>query len=353
MKIVTIVGARPQFIKAAVLSREIQKHNDIEEVMIHTGQHYDYMLSDQFFQELSIPKPKFNLRVGSKSHAWQTGEMLGMIEDFLKLEKPDCVVVYGDTNSTLAGALAAVKMHIPVAHVEAGLRSFNRQMPEEINRIATDHICDLLFSPSQEANYNIYLEGLSDRHIYSGDITYDSFLYNFRIASETLSPFITNLDVKNFYLATIHRPSNTDNKENFKSIIDALDVLPHPVILPVHPRIKDMVSAIENDTTNIIFTKPLGYYDMLNLLFLCRKVLTDSGGLQKEAYYMKRACITLREDTEYPNTCIGNWNILTGANKIKIIEAITKSQDKSVYNVSAFGDGKAGTKILKELIKRY
>lgn len=303
-KIVTVLGARPQFVKAAVLSRVIQSYGEIEEVIVHTGQHFDKNMSDVFFQEMRIPKPKYNLEINSMSHGAMTGKMLADIETVLDKEKPDAVVIYGDTNSTIAGALAAKKMHIKVVHVEAGLRSFNIKMPEEINRILTDRISDLLSCPTQTAINNLMNEGyealdiLVERH---GDIMKDAVAYYSQFSKEK-SSIIGDLHVskESFVLATIHRQENTDDVNKLTSIFSALDLIhkDHEVVLPLHPRTKKVMEK-NQITTNIKLIDPVGYFDMLELLKNCKMVVTDSGGLQKEAFFNQKHCIIVREETEW------------------------------------------------------
>lgn len=347
VKIVTIVGARPQFIKAAVISRVIRSKENITEVIVHTGQHYDKNMSDIFFTELDIPHPAYNLEVGSGKHGEQTAKMLERIEEVLLNEKPDWVLVYGDTNSTVAGALAASKLHIPVAHVEAGLRSFNRLMPEEINRIATDHISGLLFPPTQNAMNLLRKEGLAERSIVSGDIMYDSVIHYRGKAIQQFSnhkkPF------ENYYLATIHRQENTDIPERLQDIFTALSQLEYPVILPLHPRTKKMLEGVEYGS-NIHIIEPVGYLELLYLLENSYKVLTDSGGLQKEAFFLDKPCITLRDETEWVETLEDGWNYTVGSNIELIVE---KSKlPFPAYKQSFFGDGKAGELIIDVLLDR-
>lgn len=346
MKVVSIIGARPQFIKAAVVSKELIKKPEIEDVLVHTGQHYDENMSKVFFDELEIPKPIYNLEVGSGTHAKQTGEMLIKIEEVLLSEKPDWVLVYGDTNSTIAGALAATKLHIKIAHVEAGLRSFNRFMPEEINRITTDRISDLLLVPSQNAMQLLKNEGLSDSSKFVGDVMFDSILFYQNMAEEkySLSELVA---VKEFHLATVHRAENTDDKERLQNIFSAFSELNFPVILPLHPRTKTKLKEIKY-SNNVKIIDPVSYLEIILLLKNSKKVFTDSGGLQKEAYFLKKPCITLRDETEWIETLNGNWNFIVGTSKEKII-------NKSLVDVfgeqrSYYGDGKAGEKIVNALM---
>ncbi len=346
MKICNIIGARPQFIKQATISRVLRNRNDISEIIIHTGQHYDKNMSELFFEELEIPKPDYNLEIGSGLHGIQTGKMLEKIEEVLINEKPDCVILYGDTNSTIAGALAASKLHIPIAHIEAGLRSYNRRMPEEINRIATDSISDILFAPTMTGLENLKNEGLEKRSLFSGDVMYDSVLfYKNKTKYKKLS---MNLPEK-FYLATIHRPANTDNIENFQSILKAFASFKIDVIFPVHPRTKNILKnmVIPN---NVIIIDPVGYLEILQLVMKADLVFTDSGGLQKECFFLKKRCVTLREETEWVETLENNCNILTGADYEKIIDAEKQSCGEFVIE-EKFGDGKSAEHIVNAIQK--
>jgi UDP-GlcNAc3NAcA epimerase len=344
MKILTIVGARPQFVKAAALSREIKKYNDIEEVIVHTGQHYDKNMSDLFFEELEIPKPKYNLNIGSGTHAYQTAEMLKGIEDVLVNEKPDFCLVYGDTNSTLAGALAASKLHIPIAHVEAGLRSYNKRMPEEINRITTDHVSSILFPPTENASQILDSEGLGKLSFNVGDIMLEVVNYYSSINKVKLED-IVDMACSDYYLCTIHRQENT-NPKNMKSIFSALNQLNKNVILPLHPRTKNYLDGIDI-ANNIKIIEPVGYFEMLCLLKNAAKVLTDSGGLQKEAFFLKKPCITLREETEWIETLKDGWNHIVGADTDKILEKVKlePTQNQKDY----FGKGNTAELILNHL----
>ena len=346
MKIVSIIGARPQFIKAAVLTKIIEKEIGVNEVLVHTGQHYDENMSKIFFDELEIPRPHYNLEVGSGSHAYQTGMMLQKIEKVLLSEKPDWIIVYGDTNSTIAGALAASKLHIKIAHVEAGLRSFNKLMPEEINRITTDRISDLLFAPSLNALHLLKNEGLERNAVFTGDVMFDSILFYQKLAGKK-HKLSDVTDEENFYLATVHRQENTDDKTRLQSIFDAFSELDLPVVLPLHPRTLSKLSEITfNDNVKII--EPVSYLEMILLLKNSKKVLTDSGGLQKEAYFLKKPCITLRNETEWIETIEGNWNFITGTNKELILEKVKVNQFAQQKNY--YGDGKAGEKILNTIL---
>ena len=363
MKLVTIIGARPQFIKAAVLSRAIKKWNhkhfnkEINEIIIHTGQHYDKNMSEIFFEEMHIPKPKYNLHTSGGNHGEMTGQMMIKIEEVLLKENPDVVLVYGDTNSTLAGALVASKMHIPIAHVEAGLRSFNMNMPEEINRILTDRVSKILFCPTENACLNLKQEGYNSFNIVIenvGDVMYDAALFYKKIANPTLN--IVNLVNKNesFYLATIHRAENTDNINKLRNIVKSLNEIGEKtkIVLPIHPRTKKIIEDNNISTINIELLNPVGYFDMLFLLENCQGVFTDSGGLQKEAYFFNKACVTMREQTEWTELVDNNFNILVGADCNKILGAIKFFKDfKADFSLKLYGDGNAGEKIIKSLVE--
>lgn len=353
MKVATVVGARPQFVKMAPVSRELRKHFD--EIVIHTGQHYDYEMNKIFFEQLNIPEPDYYLGVGSGSHGQQTGEMLKRIEEVLMKEKPDLVLVYGDTNSTLAGALAAVKLHIRVAHVEAGLRSFDKRMPEEVNRVLTDHVSDYLFAPTETAVKNLHNEGIKKGVYLTGDVMYDALLYNIKIAKEK-SMIIDKLELrpKEYTLATVHRAENTDNRKNLESIIDAFIESNKLIVFPAHPRTQKylktygLMKKIEK-ATNILLIPPVGYLDMLVLEENARKILTDSGGVQKEAYFLKIPCITLRDRTEWVETVEDGWNILVGADKKEIVRAIEEFEPTGETYSYRFGKGDAHKKITEIL----
>jgi UDP-GlcNAc3NAcA epimerase len=346
--ILTIVGARPQFVKAAVVSKALHEAQ-IEEKIVHTGQHYDHEMSGIFWEELGIPSPSINLEVGSGLHGKQTGIMLQKIEEcILKLpEMPSALLVYGDTNSTLAGSIVASKLHLPVIHVEAGLRSFNKQMPEEINRIMTDHVSELLFCSSQTGVDQLKKEGITTGVHNVGDVMYDAVLTFSKIAAKKLTlSNITELKSGEFSLATIHRPNNTDNKLNLASILNAFSKIKSPILWPVHPRNKKLL-AKHSVPKNVHLTDPVSYFEMLILLENCIRIFTDSGGLQKEAYWMKKQCITLRNETEWVETLEGNWNQLTGADSIKIVKSIQSMPNTEWKNL--YGDGKASQKIVSEI----
>jgi UDP-GlcNAc3NAcA epimerase len=352
MKIVTIVGARPQFIKAVLLSKQLRKKH--KEVLVHTGQHYDRELSDIFFDELAIPEPNYNLGIGSDSHAVQTGKMMIAIEEVLLKEKPDWVLVYGDTNSTLAGALATVKIHIPVAHVEAGPRMFDMNIPEEVNRVLTDRISSLLFAPTQTAVDNLKEEGITEGVHLTGDIMLDSFLHFSRVA-ERKSKILAELGLskKGYLLATVHRAGNTDNEQNLRSIVDAFLSVDDRIVFPVHPRTEKYLKqyglyAMLRNAPNMTLMNPVGYLDSLMLTSNAGKVLTDSGGLQKEAYFARVPCITLDETTGWVETVQDGWNTLVASDREKIIEAIKHFEPKGRQR-KVFGDGRAAERIVSTL----
>jgi len=351
IKILVVVGARPNFIKIAPLFREFKRYKRIKSILVHTGQHYDFEMSQVFFQDLKIPKPDYNLGVGSGSHAWQTAKIMEKLEPVILKEKPNLVIVVGDVNSTLAGALVAVKLHIPVAHIEAGVRQFNRNMPEEINRVLTDHISDFLFCPTKIAVENLKREGITKGVYNIGDIMYDIFKSKIKNQKSKILNQL-KLKPKNYILLTVHRPSNVDKPENLKKILEAISESGEKIVFPIHPRtekqLKKFKLKIENCKLKII--SPVGYLDMLILEKNAKKILTDSGGVQKEAYWSKVPCITLMEGTGWPETVKAGWNILVGIDKEKIIEAIKKFNLKTKqYNY--FGNGKSAKKIVKILTK--
>ena len=349
-KICTVIGARPQFIKAAPVSKILRR--EFNEILIHTGQHYDNNMSAIFFEELNIPKPDYNLGIGSGGHGKMTGEMLTKLEEIYLKEKPDYVLVYGDTNSTLAGALAASKLLIPVIHIEAGLRSFNMSMPEEQNRILTDHISSLLFAPTETAMKNIRNEGLNDKGINVGDVMYDAVL-NFANLANQKSTIVKELGLKSgeYILTTIHRAENTDNINRLRNIIEALNSTKDRIVLPIHPRTKKYIQEYGlKFSDNIKCIEPIGYLDMINLESNASKIVTDSGGVQKEAYFMDKPCITMRDETEWVETVNVGWNIIVGTDKQKILNAINEFKVPKV-KPNIFGDGKAAEKILESLLK--
>ena len=357
MKILTILGARPQFIKAGSVSREIAKYSEIQEVIIHTGQHYDTNMSDIFFKQMQIPKPDYYLGIGGKSHGAMTGQMIEKIEEVALKEKPDWILVYGDTNSTLAGAIVASKLHIKLAHIEAGFRSFNMNMPEEVNRIFTDRISTILFCPTETAVKNLKAEGFpflltanqQQRIINVGDVMLDGAMFYKNLAVKP------NIDVKqDFILCTIHRAENTDNENRLKNIFEALNEIAKEkqVILPLHPRTKKLIKYYSLNTNYITIIEPVGYLEMVWLIDNCYFVMTDSGGLQKEAYFFEKQCITLRDETEWVELVELGANILVGADKDKILEAYKnhKSLNTSHYSLDLYGSGKASKKIIEELL---
>lgn len=353
-KIITIVGARPQFIKAATLSRQFQKLG-IDERIVHTGQHFDANMSEVFFQEMEIPKPTYQLEIHGLTHGAMTGRMLEGIENILIDEKPNGVLVYGDTNSTLAGALAAAKLHIPVIHIEAGLRSFNMAMPEEINRILTDRISDYLFCPTDTAIQNLEQEGFKNfrtKIFKNGDVMQDAAIF-YASKAEQKSNLISKLNLPKFILATIHRQENTDSPENLRNIIKGLNEinLQIPVLVPIHPRTRNILS-LHNIQPEFKLIDPVGYFDMIMLLKNCELVITDSGGVQKEAFFFGKYCITLREQTEWVELVKNGFNILTGSNpeKLKVAFEFFKIK-KSDFSIDLYGKGLAAENAAIEILK--
>ncbi len=357
-KILTIVGARPQFIKAAAISHAIKdKHSGhIEEDILHTGQHYDDSMSGQFFTELGIPEPKYNLGVGSGSHGAQTAAMLKGVEEVLFSEHYDGVLVYGDTNSTLAGALAAAKLHIPVFHIEAGLRSFNRNMPEEINRVLTDHMSAILFAPTQTAVQNLHNEGFTEKQIeFSGDVMLDNVKYYSESAQSTIRhPFSTPL-----ILATVHRDFNTDNPERLKNILSALNAIAEKhdatILFPVHPRTRKHLDSMPSTmfSERIKKVEPLSYLETLGALKNAHLVLTDSGGLQKEAFFCGRPCVVLRPETEWVEIVEAGAALLADADQNRIIDATSRLWNTTAPQPTQFGNGDAANRILDKIISFF
>jgi len=381
-KILSVVGARPQILKARTLSQEIRKY--FKEILVHTGQHYDYEMSGIFFTELSIPEPDYNLGVGvdkrnvpmelccicpdtSKqieclgqgdvSQGKMTGEMLSRLEDIMIIEKPDIVLIYGDTNSTLAAALAAVKLHIPIAHVESGVRSYNRSMPEEINRVLSDQVSTWHFIPSKIAKNNLEKEGIKDGIYEVGDIMFDLLLANSKKASEVSDVLKAHkLSPQDYFVATIHRAENSDNKDKLSAILDifaysATGSVNKKVVLPVHPRTRNKINSFGLVIPeNVLAIEPLGYLDMLELMKNAKAIFTDSGGIQKEAYYLNVPCITLREETEWVETVEVGWNFIVGTNKTKFIEAFQQlDKVKKKEHPFLYGDGTTTEKIVNIL----
>lgn len=348
LKIATIVGARPQFVKAALVSRKLR--SAAREVLIHTGQHYDENMSGIFFQQLSIPEPEYNLEVGSGLHGEQTGEILKRVEPVLLREKPDWVLVYGDTNSTLAGALAGAKLHIPVAHVEAGLRSFNRVMPEEINRVLVDHLATVLFAPTPEAVTNLQREGIS-RGVYQvGDVMYEAVVEYRKIADEQ-STVLQRLGLsdRKYALATVHRAENADVASRLTAILDGLETVCSdlPVVFPVHPRTRSAIPKLAHPwPTDLIFTEPLSYLDMIRLESQAEVIITDSGGVQKEAFFFRVPCVTVRDETEWVETVSLGWNTLAGADTGRIIQAV-RNRRPGRDGGSPYGRGDASGRIVR------
>jgi UDP-GlcNAc3NAcA epimerase len=358
MKICTIVGARPQFIKAATVSRILAKHPTLEERIIHTGQHYDSNMSALFFEELCIPTPHYQLQVGSSSHGKQTGQMLEGIETILQSEKPDCVLIYGDTNSTLAGALASAKLHIPLAHVEAGLRSFNRKMPEEINRITADHISTILFAPTDHGYQQLLKEGISKENIFQvGDVMYDATLFynQYNNQRQTLVQTL-GLSPKSYSLATIHRAENTDSLTRLKNICNALLELAitTKIVLPLHPRTRNTLHTLQlldSLEKNLHILEPVGYLDMLALEQQASCIITDSGGVQKEAYFNGIPCITLRDETEWVELVETGWNTLCSPETAFSLNHILSEAIHSIplQTTPLYGNGNAAEKIVQIL----
>jgi len=354
IKIVTILGARPQFVKAAVLSRIIAKHKEIEEVIVHTGQHFDANMSDIFFEEMEIPKPKYNLDINGLTHGAMTGQMLEKIEKLLLEEKPKAVVVYGDTNSTLAGALAAKKLNIKVVHVEAGLRSYNMKMPEEINRIITDRISDLLLCPTDTSIDNLRREGFAESAVSvvkCGDIMKDAVDYYGKLTIKK-SSILNDMSLHDneFVLATIHRQENTDDIKKLKAIFEGLEQISAncKVVLPLHPRTRKILKK-HNLTYNITTIEPIGYFDMLQLLKHCKMVVTDSGGLQKEAFFNDKHCIIAREETEWVELVENGFAKIVGSITSKMVEAFQNYKNSTAdFSVNLYGD-KVGEKIYNEI----
>jgi len=364
VKIVTVVGARPQFVKAALFSAVFRRKN--REILVHTGQHYDANMSDVFFEELGVPEPDYNLGIGSGSHGYQTGRMLEKIEEILLAEEPDGLLVYGDTNSTLAGALAAAKLHIPVFHVEAGLRSYNRLMPEELNRVLTDHISDLLLCPTETAVSNLAREGISSGVFFTGDIMYDTVLRNIARARERYGngawrdetyllggcAGLPDILPKEYYLATVHRAENTDDPERLRVIFESFASLDKPVLIPMHPRTQKMLGERGIPFGNVIAFEPVGYLLMLYLTEQAYMVITDSGGVQKEAYFLKTPCTTLRGETEWGETLRDGWNLLCPVEESAILLAAGRELRCLRYpQQAAFGDGNAAQRICGAILK--
>jgi UDP-GlcNAc3NAcA epimerase len=358
LKVASIVGARPQFIKAAALTRVLGSDAPFEHLLVHTGQHYDEAMSEVFFQELEIPRPDYSLEVGSGTHGAQTGKMLNAIEDILLQVIPDIALVFGDTNSTLAGALAAAKLHIPVAHVEAGLRSFNRRMPEEINRVLTDHASDLLFAPTAASVENLTNEGIvADRIFAVGDVMYDVALY-YGEKAEMRSRILEHLHLKpkQYVLATIHRAENTDDDQRLRTIFEGLDLVAREVnvVVPLHPRTFHAAKRRGITFEHAQVIEPVGYLDMVMLEKQSRLIATDSGGVQKEAFFYGVPCVTLRSETEWVELLELGWNrIVSPTAAHKVAEGILESLGKFGASASPYGDGNAARKIIDVIADQF
>lgn len=354
IKILVVVGARPNFVKAFPLFEEFKKHKMIEPILVHTGQHYDYEMSKVFFGDLNIPKPDYNLHVGSGSHSFQTAKVMEKLELIVMKEKPEWVVVFGDVNSTLAGALVASKLQIPLAHIEAGLRSFDKTMPEEVNRVLTDHISDALFCPTKKAVENLKKEGITKNVHNVGDVMHDAYLKMAKIAEKKSKIMAElNLQKKKYMLLTIHRAKNTESSDDILKILEILAGTKENFVFPVHPRTRKLIIEEKKDMDypNIKFIKPVSYFDMIELEKNASKIITDSGGVQKEAYFAKVPCITLREETEWAETVGDGWNVLVGNDEKKIRKAI-KYFNPSGKQKSNYGSGNAAEKIMRILCNK-
>lgn len=353
-KIFTIIGARPQFIKSIVFSKELNKYSNFEEIIVHTGQHYDKNMSKIFFDELEIKKEDYNLNISGGSHAYQTGNMIIELEKIILKEKPDYVLLYGDTNSTLAGSLAASKLGVSIIHIEAGFRSFDRLMPEEINRVVTDHISSYLFCFTESSVDLLKKEGITKNVYNVGDITYEAALYFSKIAENKKKEFIEKfeLDSEKYIYCTIHRPSNTDLKENLKDIFDSLIKSGEKIILPLHPRTKKKLiefGLLENYLNkNIKIIEPVGYLESLLLCKKAKKIITDSGGVLREAYFFKKPCIILRENAEFIEALDNGEAILVGSDSKKIIDSILNFNGQGKFP-NFFGEGDCSKKIMRIL----
>jgi UDP-N-acetylglucosamine 2-epimerase len=353
-KILSIVGARPQFVKLGPVCRALKHAGGFRHIIVHTGQHYDRNMSDFFFRDLKIPRPDHELGVGGGSHAEQTGRMMIGIEKILLKEKPDALVVFGDTNSTLAAALAAVKLHVPAVHVEAGLRSFNREMPEEHNRIVADHVCDLLLVPSVTGMDNLRKEGLASRARFTGDVMFDALRENLPVARKRSGVLGTlGLEPGAYHFATVHRPSNTDRPDVLKGLLKVFSGLDLPVVFAVHPRTRNAIrkARLSCPSDRVILTDPVGYFDALVLMSNARKVLTDSGGLQKESFYLGKHTVVLRNESEWVEIVRSGWAVLTGPDPRKIRSAVL-SVPPSGRIPSCYGHGRSADRIVS-CLKRY
>ncbi|MFC3210893.1 non-hydrolyzing UDP-N-acetylglucosamine 2-epimerase [Planomicrobium okeanokoites] len=355
MKVLTIAGTRPQLVKVGAVSRVLRE--SFTEVLVNTGQHYDYKMAGVFFDELKIPKPDYDLGIGSAPHGRQTGRMMIAVEEVVEKEKPDVILVYGDTNSTLAGAIVASKLHIPIVHIEAGLRSYNKEMPEEINRVLTDHISTLLFAPTDNAVKNLKTEGITAGVYQVGDVMYDAVKFNIGLAEERYSLKDYGLDQKNYILGTIHRADNTDNPKKLSAILNSFSKIKETVFLPLHPRTKKMIeengfNSILVNSGNIRVVEPISYLEMLFLEKNAKMIVTDSGGVQKEAYFAKVPCLTLRDQTEWVETVEAGWN--------QLVNPLTDNLAEKLLNLeigkpveSLYGDGHAAKKIVSTMKKYF
>ena len=360
LKILTVIGARPQFIKASAVSRSVRGDyaGQVEEVIVHTGQHHDANMSEVFFQDLEIPVPSYSLGVSGGLHGEMTGRMMAAIETVLLEEKPDWLLIYGDTNSTLAGTLAAVKLHIPVAHVEAGLRSFNMRMPEEVNRIVSDRLASALFCPTETAVSNLQSEGIRDRVWNVGDVMYDVSLFVADRAQKA-SSVLHDLDLepRGYVLATCHRAENTDDRSRLTGVLTALGEIARdqPVVLPLHPRTKKQVSefGLAGLLQGITVTEPLSFFDMVALEVSAACIATDSGGVQKEAFFYQVPCVTMRDETEWVETVESGWNQVVGADSERIVAAIRQPGSRSGTQPQPYGDGRASGRILELLLQQH
>jgi len=353
VKVLTVVGARPQFIKAALVSRAIRARGDLTETLVHTGQHYDPAMSDIFFSQLDLAAPQYNLGVGSGSHAWQTGEMMARLEPIVSAATPDWLLIYGDTNSTLAAALVASKLHLPVAHVEAGLRSYNRRMPEEVNRIVADVLATALFAPTETAVANLAREGITRGVYLVGDVMLD-LLQQARPRADAGGMLASlGLAHESYYLATVHRAENTNDPARLVRLLECLGLLASPVVFPVHPRTRRVIQASgwePRPGADLRLVDPVGYLEMIELESHARAVLTDSGGVQKEAYFLGRPCITLRDETEWTETLEGGWNTLVGTEPERVHAALDRSPTGPI-RLDAFGNGAAAEQVVAVLAR--
>lgn len=359
MKIVTVIGARPQFIKAAAFSRAVSNDKSVEEILVHTGQHFDLNMSDIFFEELEIPKPKYNLGISGGTHAEMTGNMMIGVEKVLIQEKPDALLIYGDTNSTMAAALAAVKLHVPIIHVEAGIRMGTMDNPEEVNRVVTDHVSTLLFTPTEMELEQLKKEGIAQNAYAVGNIMYDSYLYAASKSADIKERKFENFNnefvavPEKYYYMTCHRQENTYDDIPLKEILSAMNSLEYPTIYPVHPRNQERAQRLcrENDFNNIILIKPVGYLESVALLKNCEKVVTDSGGLQCEAFYAEKQCVTVFDHVVWPQTMVGNRNQLA---KPVATDILTKLSDNQLIDkkYKPFGNGDTAKKVMDIIIEQ-